>query len=405
MVEVAPVAGQAMDADHRARSARAAPVGVAQAIAPVGALDVDAADLHHGSSTAGAAGGASAGARLAMSRLSVNRKRPHAAGASDRGATHLTRGGARRSLARCPARDPSPLPAASAELSDADGRAEPADVVHPGADGGGDRRLRARAAAGGADRARHPRPAAAAVPARAAARRRGCGARTGRDPERLLEPGSDRRVRAAGGRRGHGQYRRARRHRAPAGLAGARQLSARGDLQPGLCGRQQRVSQQHTDRGDLHADPALDRGALRPHGLRRDDAFELRRDSRRHADADRHLDQPSGLGRAREVGRAAARFLRLHRARPGARALRRGLRPAPADAAAATGRPVRPGRGGRQAVHRRARRRAGFAADRRERTGRHVPEPGRGHGAPRRSAASTRSCRRSRASRCRPATF
>ena len=117
---------------------------------------------------------------------------------------------------------------------------------------------------------------------------------------------------------------------------------------------------------------------------RRDDAAELRRDPGRHADADRHLDQPSGLGRARQARRAAARLLRLHAARPGAGALPaaptscscRSLLPQRDDAADLVAR-------GRQAVHRRARRRAGFAADRRERPGRHVPEPGRGHGAPR----------------------
>ena len=223
MVEVAPVAGQAVDADHRARGSRAASVGVAQPIAPVGALDVDAADLHHGSSTAGAAGGTAAGARVGQEPA---QRQPQTAARAIGGATHLTAGDARRSLARCPARDPSPLPAASAELSDAERRAEPADVVHPGADRGGGRRLCAGAAAGRADRARHPRPAAAAVPAHAPARPRRRDARAGRDPGRLREPGPDRGQRAPGDRRGDGHDRRARRPRPPPRLAGARQLHA-----------------------------------------------------------------------------------------------------------------------------------------------------------------------------------
>ena len=43
----------------------------------------------------------------------------------------------------------------------------------------------------------------------------------------------------------------------------ARQLLPGAGLQPGLRHRQQRLPQQHADRGHLHADPALDRRALR----------------------------------------------------------------------------------------------------------------------------------------------
>ena len=164
------------------------------------------------------------------------------------------------------------------------------------------------------------------------------------------------------------------------------------------------VPEQHADRRDLHADPALDRRALRPAAECGADAAQLRRHPGRHADPDRDLDQPSGLGRARQARRAAVRLFRLHAAGAGAGAGGRLLRAAAAAPATAARRTAGPGRGRRQAVHRRARRRAGLAADRRDRARRHVPEPGRRHGAPgpaRRAggAAAVRG-----ASRSRPAT-
>ena len=186
------------------------------------------------------------------------------------------------------------------------------------------------------------RRAAAAVPGAAAGRcRRRVAAGPERDPGRLFEPGADRGQRAPGGRRGDRQHRRARGHRAAPGLARARQLPAGADLQPGLRHREQRLPQQHADRRDLHADPALDRRALRQAAERGADAAELRRDPGRHADPDRHLDQPSGLGRARQARRAAVRLLRLHAARAGAGAGGRRLRPAPAAPAAAARRSSR----------------------------------------------------------------
>ena len=87
--------------------------------------------------------------------------------------------------------------------------------------------------------------------------------------------------------------------------------------------------------------------------------LSFRRDPRRHADPDRHVDQSAGLGRARQARPTATRFLRPHGARAGAGACRRRLHHGHAQDSAAAGRAARAGDGRRQTVHRGDRRRAG----------------------------------------------
>ncbi len=191
-----------------------------------------------------------------------------------------------------------------------------------GSAGGG---LRARAAAGRADLARHPRRAAAAVPDRAAAPMPAAPSLL--PPADLLAGFSSPALIAVSALLVVGEAMVAT--GALEGIARFLVWLARGsfqpriDLRPRLRHREQRLPQQHADRRDLHADPALDRRALRPLARRGDDAALVRRDPRRHADADRHLDQPPGVGRAGQARRAAARLLRLHAAGAGPGARRR----------------------------------------------------------------------------------
>ena len=169
--------------------------------------------------------------------------------------------------------------------------------------------------AGRADRARHPRPAAAAVPARAPARPRRRGARTGRDPGGFASPA----LIAVSALLVVGEAMVTT--GALEGIARLLVWLARGSFKRALIYSLGYVT---ASSGFLNNTPIVVifmpilRSIAERFGRsasRRDDAAELRRDPRRHADADRHLDQPPGLGRARQARRAAARLLRLHAAR------------------------------------------------------------------------------------------